>query len=469
MYDVVIVGGGFAGVTAARECALRGRTTLLLEGRERLGGRTWSTDWAGTRIELGGAWVHWHQPHTFSELTRAGLAVELGRDADHAGWYVGQERRSGTIAQRDEIARRGWDSFVDGVTEALPLPHAPLHALPELARFDRLTIAQRIDQLELDDEERAVLSAELESLAHAPLTEAGAVSVLRWHALSGNSLALTQETGGRATIVGGTGALLDAIAGVAPFDVRLGSPVAGIAEPNGHVEVSTRDGGAYAARAAIVAVPLNALGAIEFTPELAEDKRRAIALGQASRGIKVMIHARGDASMQNAIRPGHPFGYLDTEELFDDGTQLLVGFGPDAENCDGYVPDAGLGNGSVPGVGGKPLDDSGAAQSDEAGCRVGSKPEGGGLPALQTSLDEILPGYEALEATAHDWLADEFSRGTWAIHRPGWYEHHHAAMRRVDGRVLLAGSDLADGWAGFIDGAIESGLRAGRLAAELSS
>ena len=35
----------------------------------------------------------------------------------------------------------------------------------------------------------------------------------------------------------------------------------------------------------------------------------------------------------------------------------------------------------------------------------------------------ILPGYEALEATAHDWLADEFSRGTWAIHRPGWYEH----------------------------------------------
>jgi monoamine oxidase len=34
-------------------------------------------------------------------------------------------------------------------------------------------------------------------------------------------------------------------------------------------------------------------------------------------------------------------------------------------------------------------------------------------------------------------------------------------MRRPEGRVLLAGSDLAAGWAGFIDGAIESGLRAG--------
>jgi monoamine oxidase len=74
---------------------------------------------------------------------------------------------------------------------------------------------------------------------------------------------------------------------------------------------------------------------------------------------------------------------------------------------------------------------------------------------------------EALDATAHDWLSDEFSRGTWAIHRPGWYEHHHAAMRRPEGRVVFAGSDLADGWAGFIDGAIESGLRAGALAAAI--
>ena len=80
------------------------------------------------------------------------------------------------------------------------------------------------------------------------------------------------------------------------------------------------------------------------------------------------------------------------------------------------------------------------------------------LAGMQASLDEMLPGYEVLDATAHDWLADEFSRGTWAIHRPGWYEHHHAAMRRPEGNVILAGSDLANGWAGFIDGAIESGL-----------
>src|SRR4029077_11931889 len=134
-----------------------------------------------------------------------------------AGWYVGGERRSGTIEERDEIARRGWDRFVDGVEEALPNPHDPLYAIGELARFDRMTIAERLDELTLSAEERDVLAAELESLAHAPLDQAGAVSVLRWHALSGYSLALTQYTGGRVTVVGGTRSLLDAIASAAPF------------------------------------------------------------------------------------------------------------------------------------------------------------------------------------------------------------------------------------------------------------
>ncbi len=426
-YDVAVIGGGFAGVTAARESALRGRCTVLLEARDRLGGRTWSADWDGLRVEYGGAWVHWHQPHTFSEITRAGLEVTIGPDADRAHWQVGGRRRSGTIEQRDAIAQRGWDQFVDGVQAALPQPHSPLQALNRLAEFDRLSIAQRLDQLELSDEERDVLTAELESLAHAPLTDAGAVSVLRWHALSGYSLRLTQETGGRVTLAAGTGALLAAIAGAAPVDHRLRSPVAGVVRRAGRAEVQLRDGGGVRARAVVVALPLNALEAVAFEPPLPEAKQRAIALGQASRGIKLMLHVRGEPLMQNAIAPGHPFGYLDSEELIADGTQLMIGFGPDAERCD-------------------------AAD----------------LARVQRQLDAILPDYDVLDATAHDWLADEFSRGTWAIHRPGWYEHHHAAMRAPESEVVFAGSDLADGWAGFIDGAIESGLRAGARAADLS-
>jgi monoamine oxidase len=427
VHDVIVIGGGFAGATAAREAALRGRSVLLLEARERLGGRTWSGEWQGWPVEYGGAWVHWHQPHTWSELTRAGLRVEISDDAELAGWYVGGNRRYGSIDERDAIARRGWDRFVDGVRAALPAPHDPMAALRSLSRFDRLSIADRLHELVLSAEERDVLTAELESLAHAPLEQAGAVSVLRWHALSGYSLELTQFTGGRVTIVGGTGALLGAIASAAPFERLLGAVVAAVRSNGDRVEVETRDGTVFAARAVVVAVPLNALGQVEFTPALPEDKQRAIAFGQASRGIKIFIHARGEPLLQNSIRPGHPFGYLGTDALNGDGSQLLIGFGIDAERCDA---------------------------ADLAG--------------VQHQLDAILPGYEALGATAHDWLADELSRGTWAIHKPGWYEHHHAAMQRIDGRIVLAGSDIANGWAGFIDGAIESGLRAGARAAALA-
>jgi monoamine oxidase len=200
-----------------------------------------------------------------------------------------------------------------------------------------------------------------------------------------------------------------------------------VAQRSDGVEVETRDGDVFAAAAVVLAVPVNTLDAIEFTPSLSEAKQRAIALGQSSRGLKIFIRARGERVFQNSIRPGHPFGYLDTELLLDGDEQMLIGFGYDAERCD-------------------------------AGDRAG----------VQRQMDEIIPGYEVLDSTAHDWLADPFARGTWAIHRPGWYEHHHAAMQEPEGRVILAGGDIANGWAGFMDGAIESGLRAGIRAAAIS-
>jgi monoamine oxidase len=423
VHDVIVIGGGFAGVTTARETTLGGANTLLLEARDRLGGRTWTHDWNGTDIELGGGWVHWHQPHVWSEITRAGVATERGEDAARASWFAGYERRMGSIADRDVIAERGWNQFVAGVEEALPLPHSPLFAVDELARFDRQTIAERVAELELDEEEHDVLWAELESLAHGHLEDAGAVAVLRWHALSGGTLHLTQETGGRVTFKDGTRSLIDAIAAKAPFERRLSTPVAAVSRADGRVEVHTRAGELLPARVAVVAVPLNALGGIEFDPPLSERKQEAIALGQASRGVKIFIHARGEPIFQNGIKPRHPFGYLDTEIVYPDETQLMIGFGYDAEVCDA---------------------------SD--------------LAAVQRQLDDLLPGYEALAATAHDWLSDEFSRGTWAIHRPGWYTTYHAEMQRPEGSVLLAGSDFANGWAGFMDGAIESGLCVGSTA-----
>jgi monoamine oxidase len=427
VYEVIVVGGGFAGVTAAREAVLAGRSVLLLEARDRLGGRTWTADWDGRAIEYGGGWVHWHQPHTWSEITRAGLQVDLSADADEAAWYVGAVRHTGTIAERDAIAERGWDRFVAGCDAYLPQPYDPLLAAGALAAIDRLTIAERVDELALDAEERDVLVAELESVAHAPLDDAGALSIARWHQLSGGSLALTQYTGGRVTVREGTRSLLESIHRPDLHETRLSTPIAAIGQAPDRVEVHTRAGETLAGRRVVVAVPLNTLGRISFEPALSTVKQEAIAVGQASRGIKIFIRARAPERLLNTIRPGHPFGYLDTEWLLEDGTQIMIGFGLDATLVD-------------------------AAD----------------LSAVQRALDEIVPGLEALDATAHDWLADEFSLGTWAIHRPGWYCGYHEEMRRPEGRLLLAGSDLANGWAGFIDGAIESGLRAGAWASHAS-
>jgi monoamine oxidase len=416
--DAIVIGGGFAGVTAARELTLAGLDCTLIEARDRLGGRTWYRDWGGDDIEMGGGWVHWHQPHAWAELTRAGQGVGKSDEAELAFWAVGSERRSGTMEQRDAIVERCWNRFVAPAVEALPRPHDPQFAIAELAPIDAQTIEQRLAALDLGEEERDVIAAELEALAHGYLDDAGAVSALRWHALSGGTLKLTQETGGQYTFGAGTRGLIDAMAAQAPFAQWLSTPVASIGRVSDGVEVRTRNGDVLRARTCVVTVPLNVLPHIAFD-DLSTAKRDAIALGQASRGIKLWLRVRGESRGINAIAPGHPFGYLMTDRLLPDGSQLLVGFGRDAAVID--------------------ADDR---------------------EAVQRSLDELIPGLELLDAITHDWLVDEFARGTWAIHRPGWYTRHHPAMRQPEGGLVFAGSDLADGWSGFIDGAIESGLRA---------
>jgi monoamine oxidase len=74
-----------------------------------------------------------------------------------------------------------------------------------------------------------------------------------------------------------------------------------------------------------------------------------------------------------------------------------------------------------------------------------------------------VPDADVVDVFAHDWTRDEFSLGTWASHRPRQISRYLAELQRPEGRVVLAGADIADGWSGFIDGAIESGLTAARV------
>jgi monoamine oxidase len=76
------------------------------------------------------------------------------------------------------------------------------------------------------------------------------------------------------------------------------------------------------------------------------------------------------------------------------------------------------------------------------------------------------PVWRSWPFTGHDWWRDEYSRGTWSVFRPGQLTVLPALQAR-HGRVVFAGSDVADGWNGFMDGAVESGLRAARSVTQL--
>lgn len=75
-FDIIITGGGFAGITAARELTHLGYNVLVLEARDRLGGRTHTTKFDKYQVELGGTYVHSTQPFVWSEIQHYGLHVE---------------------------------------------------------------------------------------------------------------------------------------------------------------------------------------------------------------------------------------------------------------------------------------------------------------------------------------------------------------------------------------------------------
>ena len=96
--DVVVLGGGMAGLIAARDLGERGLAVTLLEARDRLGGRTWTRPLAGTdvMVEMGGTWFsRVLQPGIAAEIERYGLAVTEANTFDRVVFAGTAERREG--------------------------------------------------------------------------------------------------------------------------------------------------------------------------------------------------------------------------------------------------------------------------------------------------------------------------------------------------------------------------------------
>jgi monoamine oxidase len=421
-YDAVVLGGGFAGVTTARELRMHGLRVLLLEARRRVGGRTFTSEFAGHPTELGGAFFHWTQPHAWAELTRYGIEIDEPEASarPQVVWLSSGEIERADIDDASLLMFQAAGQFFYDARQVFERPHDPFF-VPAIEKLDQISVQQRIDKLGIPQEQRDVLDAMFGTACHCALSEAAMTEMLRWYALPGAGLMNFIDSTGRYTLRGGTRGLIESILADAQPELLFATPVRSVRQEAEQVVVTTEEGETTSAKVVVVTVPLNVLGGIEFSPPLSPGKRAAASEGHAGSGVKLHIQVRGDLGTLSTLAPWPaPISTLMTESSGPEGT-VFTAFGPSGKLID--------------------LND------DEA---------------IQAAVRKVLPDAEVLQAVGWDWNADPFARGTWCVYRPGQLTKFLRELQRPEGRVIYAGADNANGWRGFIDGAIESGLRAGR-------
>lgn len=424
-FDVVVIGAGFAGLVASRELGNAGYNVLTLEARDRVGGRTWTDHRFGHDLEIGGNWVHWVQPHSWAEMTRYGREIVRSPVAEEARWLGADgEPRVASLAEFMALISPGQQQIIDDVREAMPRGTEP--TVGRITELDHLSIQDRIDSLDMDAEARSANESVWVGHVNAPLDQTGLSSAFRWVSATGGHWELMHEASATFRVVGGMSEWTRRIADSVPGEIRLGTPVTRVAHDAHGATVTTSTGEEIRARAVISTLPVNAMTSIEFSPALPDAWIRQSTERVASQGTKVWIKVRGSMPrFFGYATPQHPLSVLKSE-FIDDDFSILVGFGPDHRALD--------------------FED---------------------VTAVQAAVDAIRPGLEVIEATAHDWMADPLSQNTWMTHRPGQLTRDLRELQEAQGVLHFATTDNADLWGGFIDGAIESGLREARRVTEL--
>jgi len=420
--DVIVIGGGFAGLVAARDLRAAGRSVVLLEARDRLGGRTWYREIPGTGVmaEYGGTWFFPEaQTALVEEIRRTGVSVTGPTTASSIAWLA------------DGVLRTG-DDAITAIADANA--HAPVidETVRRLAAEIDVT-ATRLPDIGADRDLDMPVTAWLE--ANEVPAETAAFMLAFTAAMGGGDpshmsmlgivLDAAQE-GYRfdqvlgdigSSLADGTSSLVDAIAADASADVRLSSPVVRIRSSDDDVVADIAAGGEVRGTAAIVALPLHVWVDVAFDPPLGEAKRRAAIGGHAGAATKVL--AIVEHVPEGFLGIGWPAplqGLIAGQEVA--GGRLVTGF------------------------------------SGTRAIRADDR------DAVERAVRLFLPDAQVAVADGHDWVTDPYAKSTWFCPKPGWYDEEPSARTRIEGRVAFAGSDIATEGAGWIEGAVRTGRAA---------
>jgi monoamine oxidase len=433
--DVVVVGGGLSGLVAATRLADSGARVLVLEARDRLGGRVETADLLGCPADLGGAWVG--AGHTAARRLLWELALETFPTYDSGRRTVVDEGRPRRRLGRRLTTRavtRALNRF-ERLERAAALD-APA-AWPSAAALDRDDLQGWIDR-HAGRHGRDVLAGMFRNVLASEPSDLSLLHAL-WYVRAGGGLAaLVATTGGaqQDLVAGGSQSIATRLAARLGDRVQLGAPVRAI-EPAGASMRVLADGLGVEADRVIVALPPQLAARVQVPGTLGHDDRPHFRPGDA---VKVVMGYE-DAFWRRAGLSGWSWGgalpYSFTHDVSPPGGApgLLAVFfvGERARRL-------------------RALDAAARAARLRGGLARAFGPEAA----------------RPLASAARDWTADPWTLGGYGSALPPGVWTAHAPRSPSSGRVLYASAESAVEHHGYMEGAVRAGQRAAARVLELA-
>jgi monoamine oxidase len=436
--DVLVVGGGLAGLTAARDLLAAGRSVLVLEARDRVGGRVVSEEIGdGKIVEMGGEYAGPTQDRILALAAELDVGTfptyDTGKKVLHfngkRGTYSGAIPRISPLVLAD-IGQA--QTRLELLARRIPT-EAPWTA-PDAERLDGQTFETWIRRHAASRTARKLLALGAEAVFAAEPGDLSALHVLFYCHAGGSFQRLVETTGGaqQDRFVGGSALIAEQLAARLGDVVRLGVAVSRI-EVSGDRVIATTAGGQAAGRRIIVTVPPLLAGRIDYEPAL--PPRREQLTQRTPMGSVIKCMAIYD----------EPFWRADglSGQATGDGPGSRVVF-------DNSPPD------------GSPGILLAFVEGDEA-RQLGREP----LEVRRRVVLESLVRYFGPRAgkperyLERDWQQEKWSGGCYGtLFGPNVWTRYGHALRAAVGPVHWAGTETASQWTGYMDGAVRSGERA---------